>query len=365
MLIDSTLREGEQCYGAYFTLQAKTDILRRILAVGVEELEIACVGAEDAGLLLETAREHARNTKISLWCRARREDVERAAELGIRRVNMGVPASDKHGMKRLGLSRADILKLVEDVVGHARACDMEYISVGLEDVSRADRAFALELAQAIQQNGAHRVRLSDTVGVLTPLETAGLVGAFREGLSCDVAVHLHDDFGMATANAVTALAAGADYADVSVLGIGERAGISKLEEVATHLALREGYEYDLSQLKELCALIAEAGNITLPRNKAVVGRDVFACETGLHVHGLLKDPSLFEPFDPAAVGAKRSIGIGKKSGRAAVAAAAREMGREISSEELSRMTRAARTLAREKGRPLEAEEVQELLRKAG
>lgn len=365
MMIDTTLREGEQCYGAYFSLQSKTDILRRILAVGVEEVEIACVGAEDAALLLDTAQGQAGKTNISLWCRARKEDVDRAAALGIRRVNMGVPASDKHGLKRLGLSRDDILSLVRNVVGHALDAGMEYVSVGLEDASRADRGFALELGKTIQESGGHRVRLSDTVGVLTPLETADLVGTFREELSCDLAVHLHNDFGMATANAVTALNAGADFADVSVLGIGERAGVSRLEEAATYLCLREKYDYDLSQLKELCGVVAEAGNIALPRTKAVVGRDVFACETGLHVHGLLKDPSLFEPFDPSAVGAKRTIGIGKKSGRAAIAAAAREMGREISAEELSKMTQQARKLAREKGRPLDPQEVAELVRKVG
>ena len=172
--------------------------------------------------------------------------------------------------------------------------------------------------------------VSDTVGVLTPLSTARLVEAFVRELNAPVAFHGHNDLGMATANAVTALECGAAFVDVSALGLGERAGIAALEEVAAWLTLRVfagvGKEaaapsYDLPALRALCRLAAKAAKVPLARNKAVAGEDVFAAESGIHVHGLLRDPALFEPFAPESVGATRRVGVGGKSGGAAVGAA--------------------------------------------
>ena len=144
-----------------------------------------------------------------------------------------------------------------------------------------------------------------------------------------MAVHCHDDLGMGTANAVTALDVGAAWADVSLLGLGERAGLAATEEVAAWLAMRRGRPYRLEVLRDLCALAARAAGMELPGHKAVAGADLFTCESGLHAHGLARDPSLFEPFDPSLVGgseADRRLAVGKKSGRAAVDMAAARPG---------------------------------------
>jgi homocitrate synthase NifV len=327
MLIDSTLREGAQAYGVYFGSGAKRRVAELLASAGVEEIECGWVGQEGLADFLDWAAENMpRTTALSLWCPCREADVREAARLtdvldcaGIeRRVSIGAPSSARHREKRLGLSRPEMLARVRGVVGAGRDLGLEYISVGLEDISRADADEAQELALAAASAGAARVRLSDTVGLLTPAGTAALVGRFAAALPVPVALHAHNDLGMATANAVTALEHGASFVDVSALGLGERAGIAALEQVAAWANLNQGADYDLTVLRGLCLLAGQSAKVPVARNRPVVGEDIFAAESGLHVHGLLRDPDLFEPFAPESVGATRRVGVGAKSGCAAL-----------------------------------------------
>jgi len=358
VLIDTTLREGEQAFGNYFSEETRQRLAEGLLAAGLDELECGCVGREGLAAFLAWARPRAGRSALSVWCPCRVQDVEAAAGLGADRVNVGVPASEAHRDKRLGLTRAGLFLRLKAVLGRARDLGVSYLSVGLEDVSRADPDFALDLAHAAQELGAARIRLSDTVGLLCPQDMERLLVPFLRFLRVPLAVHCHNDFGMATANAVTALTCGAAFADVSLLGLGERAGIAALEEVAAWLGLRRDCgNYDLTGLKGLCELAARAANLPLARNKAVAGPDVFAAESGLHVHAMAKDPALFEPFDPAEVGGERRIAVGAKSGRAAVAGA---LGlAPQAAEELVRLVRAR---ARGLGRPLTESEARETIR---
>lgn len=334
MLIDSTLREGAQAYGIYLGGGAKRRMAELLAATGVDELECGWLGQEELPGFLAWAREalprpEAGGPFLSAWCPCRVADVRAAAELAsaglLDRLSIGAPGSAAHREKRLGLSLPEMAARVRTVVAAAVELGVAYVSVGLEDVSRAEPDEALELARAAVAAGAARVRLSDTVGLLTPLSTAELVLRFADALPVPVAFHGHNDLGMATANAVTALMSGAAFADVSALGLGERAGIARLEEVAAWLALRSGLDragrYDLSHLRALSLLAAQAAKAQVERSRPVVGADVFAAESGLHVHGILRDPALFEPFAPELVGAARRVGVGAKSGTAALGAA--------------------------------------------
>ena len=217
-----------------------------------------------------------------------------------------------------------------------------------------------------QSLGASRIRLADTVGRLDPLAARELVGRFRPMLACHLAVHCHNDFGMATANAWTALQSGADFADASVLGSGERAGIAALEELAALLTLRApaGRErpYDLRALSGLAAAVSRAARLAVPRTKAVVGQDIFAAETGLHVQGLAKDPSLFEPFPPEAVAGRRCLGLGKKSGRTAVRLALARLGLALPEAALPGLVTSVRSQAACLGRPITDAELEVLSR---
>ncbi|PKN08172.1 MAG: pyruvate carboxyltransferase [Deltaproteobacteria bacterium HGW-Deltaproteobacteria-8] len=336
MLIDSTLREGAQAYGVYFTPGARRRMAMILAAACVDEIECGWLGQDGLAEFLGWARATLPRPEqggpaLSLWCPCREADVREAASLDVDRLSIGAPSSAAHRQKRLGLTLDEMCARVRTVVATARAGKIPYISVGLEDASRAALPEALAVARAALGAGAARIRVSDTVGVLTPLSTARLVEVFVRELDVPVAFHGHNDLGMATANAVTALESGASFVDVSALGLGERAGIAALEEVAAWLALRTCASpgpvpapvsaYDVPALRELCRVAAQAARVPLARNKAVAGEDVFAAESGLHVHGLLRDPALFEPFAPEAVGATRRMAVGAKSGGAAVEAA--------------------------------------------
>ena len=244
MLIDTTLREGAQQFGTRFPQAARRSLVDGLLALGVEEIELGWVGqeglAELAGWAKKRVHKSGAATALSVWTPCREADIRAAADLGLDRVNMGVPVSDPHIELRLGMDRAALQENLARAVLYAKLLGIPYLSVGLEDVSRTGQEAGLAAAGLAQAMGASRIRLADTVGILAPLETARLVELFHQamggaGRKAALAVHCHDDLGMATANAATALEAGADFADASLLGLGERAGIAATEELAALL----------------------------------------------------------------------------------------------------------------------------------
>ena len=361
MLIDTTLREGAQLFGTYFSMEARQRITAGLFRLGVDEAELGWVGQEGLADLIAWARPRAGKTRISVWTPCREADIRKAASLGVDRVNIGIPVSDLHIERRLGTDREGLLERLARTVLVAGLQGIDYVSVGLEDISRADADFAIRAGGLARDVGASRVRLSDSLGILTPEKTGELVRAFRDKLDLDLAVHCHDDFGMATANAVTALANGAHFADTSLLGIGERSGIAATEELATYFTLREEkHAYEIDGIRELCRFISQAAGMPIPRTKAVAGQDIFACESGLHAHALSKAPELFEPFDPARIGANRSVAVGGKSGRAAVVTALEQNGLDADRRDIPALVASVRKLAWELERPLTATELAEL-----
>ncbi|WP_031482838.1 LeuA family protein [Maridesulfovibrio frigidus] len=358
MLIDTTLREGAQLFGAYFNIDTRKRIVSGLMALGVDEIELGWVGQDDLLELAEYARSLKGNAKLSVWSPCREADIIKVSMLPIDRINIGVPVSDLHIEKRLSTDRDGLLKKLTHTVKVALDNGIEYVSIGLEDLSRADEGFALTVALLAKISGASRVRLADSLGQLTPKTTEHLVQLFSSQINIDFAVHCHDDFGMATGNAVTALASGAKYVDVSVLGIGERAGIAATEELVAYLALKnDSHKYSTEALMDLCSFVSNAAGVPIARTKAVVGTDIFACESGLHAHALSKSPELFEPYNPERVGKTRKLAVGGKSGRAAVVSALSDCGldsfiRDISGRDLSALTQAVRKLSCELERPL-------------
>ncbi|PTN38302.1 LeuA family protein [Desulfonatronum sp. SC1] len=354
MLIDSTLREGAQMFGVYFSDALRRDILSGLIQAGIDEVEIGWAGQDGLTDLLRHGRKEdpSERARLTVWSPLRLLDLDRLAAMGVQRIHFGVPVSDAHIEHRLGTDRDGLLLRLQNILRRASELGMAFVGIGLEDVSRANKDFALRVVRVVEECGGGRIRLSDTVGLLTPLETAELVRWFTDRTELAVGFHGHDDFGMATANAITALASGAESVDVSVLGIGERAGIAALEEVAGHLNLRRGAGYDLKQCIRLARMVAEAAQVPLARNKALVGEDLFACETGLHLQGLSKDQSLFEPYAPEKIGASRKQGLGDKIGKSAVRHAAHLEGFTLPDDKINNLIRRIRLLSRKLARPL-------------
>ncbi len=364
MLIDTTLREGAQLFGNYMTPADKLDIVRQLMEMGIEEVEIGWVGQKGLRSLVKKTEQMTGGSQLSLWCPCRVRDIFSASGLGIGRINIGVPVSDQHLRHRMKMTHEELYDRVKTVLQTAFACGCTQVSLGLEDFSRADEDFALDLSAFAVKHGASRIRLSDTLGLLTPLRMQHVVTRFSTTLDAEIGVHCHNDFGMATANSITALQSGATWADVSLLGIGERAGIAPLEEVAGYRTLhsRENI-YQLAKIRPLCEQVARHANLVVSRTKPVVGRDIFAAESGLHVHAALCDPTMFEPYDPGLTASARTLGLGEKSGLGAVREATRHLGMTLSPGILHLILDKVRTISSTAGRPLQASEFQSVVLK--
>ncbi|MHB8808982.1 MAG: homocitrate synthase/isopropylmalate synthase family protein [Desulfobulbaceae bacterium] len=364
-LIDTTLREGGQTPGVQFTLAQKIAIGRAVAAVGIEEIEAGTATPLDDDLapLMGALREMDSPPRLALWCRCRIEDIVHAGRLRPDVLSLSLPASERHIRARLGKNRAWVLARLQESVELAREQGILHLSLGVEDASRAKQGFLAELIATAVALGVERIRLADTVGILTPGTTAALVTRQHQlHPRVEFAFHGHNDFGMATANGVSALEAGARWADVTVLGLGERAGCARLEELAALLTLVQGSKgYRLDQLTPLCALVAEASGRPIPANHPLVGEAVFSCETGIHVHGLLADPATYEPFPPERLNSRRTIFLGAKSGRRAVAGYLARLGTPVNQAVLPELAKRIRRLATGLGRPLREEEVRNLV----
>lgn len=324
-IVDTTLRDGEQTPGLAFTRESKLAIARALADAGVDEIEAGTpiMGGDEAEAIAMIAGDGL-GCRVSGWCRGRLADLAAAEACGLRAVHFSLPASGIL-LGALGRSHgwaASQLRLLMD----AARSKFAFVSVGFQDVSRAADAFVEDLAGLADELGADRVRVADSVGVWRPDEAARVCRALRRVMSgADLGVHTHNDLGMATANAVAGAMAGADSVDVTVLGIGERAGNAALEQVAAAFAVGGGRStgVDAARAAEACRLVSEVAGVTIERSRPVVGSGVFTHESGVHVHAMLRDSRAYEPCDPSVFGhAGRRYVIGKHSGRSALAAGA-------------------------------------------
>jgi homocitrate synthase NifV len=362
-IADTTLRDGEQASGVAFGREEKVAIARLLDAVGVHEIEVGipAMGGEEARLIRRIAGLGLRADLIG-WCRAVRDDVSAAAACGLKRVEISIPASAAQIRAKLGGPEEALARLCDTV---AFASDRGlWVAVGGEDGSRADPGFLLELASRAEEWGARRFRFCDTVGILDPFTTWERVSALVAGIDIPVEMHTHDDLGLATANALAGVRAGARSVNVTVNGLGERAGNAALEEVVVGLRLLLGVDpgLDATRLNELSGVVARASRAPVPPWKAVVGGNAFAHEAGIHVDGVLEDPALYEPFAPEMVGARRKVTVGKHSGRAAVRHMLAMNGHPIDEEAAQGILDRVRTLSTRLRRGLTEEELLSLAR---
>jgi homocitrate synthase NifV len=362
-IIDSTLREGEQTPGISFSEDSRKTIIGLVHRVGIDEIELGIASPLHRHLprLVADARQITKGAcRLGLWSRCRPEDISFAAKCGPDVLSLSIPVSDLHIKERLQKDRHWIKQTLAQAIRQGLSLGIPCISVGLEDGSRADPGFLRQVAAVAEKNGARRVRLADTVGTCSPAALIKLVSRLKRSVTLEIGVHCHNDFGMATANSIAAIESGASWLDATVLGLGERAGNCRLEEVVGFMTLIRGdRHYRPNRLADLCSYVAKVTGSPIQGNHPIVGENIFTCETGLHQHGLSIDPGIYEPYEPRLVGSERKLRYGRKTGKRAIRLQLAGQGIQLNESQAGQLAACLRS----KAKPLSPEQLQQFAAK--
>ncbi|HIJ81695.1 MAG TPA: homocitrate synthase [Desulfuromonadales bacterium] len=352
---DTTLRDGEQTAGVVFSKREKLAIARMLDSIGVGEIEcgIPAMGKEEQDGIrsLVDLGLHAR---LITWNRALVPEIKASIACGVQAVDISLSVSDQMIIHKLRKSREAVKEQLKVALGFAKQHDL-YVSVGGEDASRADMGFLVELMEITRSLGGDRFRFCDTLGIMDPFSMFDKVSYLRQAVpAVDIEVHTHNDLGMATANTIAGIRAGARFVNTTINGLGERAGNAALEEVVMGLKHACGIEtgIDTHRFREMSLFVAKASHRPLSVSKPVVGSRVFAHESGLHADGVIKDPHNYEGFDPAEVGLVRSIVVGKHSGTGGLIERYRSMGITVGRPQAAPLLDRARSMAGKRKRDL-------------
>src|SRR5215213_7554563 len=363
-IFDTTLRDGEQSPGCSMNLSEKIRLERKLQGLGVDIIEAGFpIASEGDFAAVKAVAAECRGVAVAALCRTTEHDVLRAWEAvggaSRPRLHTFVATSDIHLEHKLKRSRAEVLKMTRDAVWLARTFT-EDVEFSAEDATRSDLNYLCEVFAVAVEEGARTLNVPDTVGYTTPTEFREIIATVRERVvgerEVTISVHCHNDLGLAVANSLAALDAGARQVECTINGIGERAGNAALEEIVMALHVRaDRLPYACGvrteEIYPASRTLSEIIGFDVQPNKAVVGRNAFAHEAGIHQHGVLSNPLCYEIMTPESVGVPANrIVLGKHSGRHALKQRCAELGYQLTAAELDAAYRAFTTLADRKKR---------------
>ncbi|MDJ0273712.1 MAG: 2-isopropylmalate synthase [Nitrososphaerota archaeon] len=338
-VFDTTLRDGEQSPGVALRVEEKLRIAEALADLGVAVIE-AGYPAVSRGEM-EAVRSIARlglPSKICALSRCEKGDIDRAVDAGVDWVHVFIATSELHMKYKLRMTPDEVYSRAVEMVEYAKSRGVT-VHFSCEDATRSERKFLLKVYRGAAEAGADSVDIPDTVGVAIPEVMKELVREVKGVTGLPVAVHCHDDMGLATANTLAGVEGGAEIVHVTVNGIGERAGNTSLEEVVLALETLYGVKTGirLEKLASVSRLVSRLTGMVVQKNKAVVGDNAFSHESGIHVHGVINNPATYEPVMPEVVGKRRRIVLGKHSGTHAVLEVLKQHGFNLSHEETRRV----------------------------
>ena len=319
-ILDTTLREGEQTPGVSFTISQKLEIVKMLDAFGVDFIEVGhpAVSA-DIYKAIKEINKLSINAKTVAHCRLKKEDIKQALDLKMSWVGIFFGTSQSFLFDKYKIDEKKCLEMIKDGIKYAKNNGLK-VRFTAEDASRTDREFLLNVARVAENAGADRFSIADTVGILYPEKVSQMVSFFVKNLNIPIHAHFHNDFGLATSNALQAIQSGATCVDVSINGLGERCGISSLGEVTMSLdeLLKAKNEWNFKLLNEISQYVKDITNINLNDIMPITGKNAFTHNGGLHVASVLKNPSTYEPIRPNKINRENTFVIDKFSGKTAL-----------------------------------------------
>lgn len=363
LLCDTTLRDGEQAPGIALSFPEKELIARALTDAGIDELEVGvpAMGSDEAAAIKQLVALHL-PVRLITWNRAVPSDLEASFRTGVEGVAISIPVSDQQIVRKLKKSRSWVIDKMGESILQAKK-EVKYICLGLEDASRADKNFLLQICLDAQKLGVNRIRFADTLGIMNPVDIHTRLSDLTKSVNIPLEFHAHNDLGMATANAITAIQTGFRAVSVTVGGLGERAGNACLEEVVIALkyGLNQNIRFDHYRLSAICLVVSLATHREIQRNKPIVGRDVFAHTSSIHLDGMYKDIANYEAFPPESVSRKHSSTFGKYSGRKAIIRLLESKGLAITNQEMAELLMKVRHQSTILKRPLQEKDILELV----
>jgi isopropylmalate/homocitrate/citramalate synthase len=341
-ILDTTLREGEQTPYVNFLPEEKLEIARLLDKVGVDMIEAGdpSVSPTIAATIKKIAEMNLK-AEIVAHSLAIRSGIAKAKECGVDRVVVFYPTSQIHLDAKMNKSQDQAIEIIVDHVRYARELGLK-VRYTPEDATRTEFEFLVKVCNAAIEAGADRISYADTLGIMQPYMMEERLKALRARLlPCKIDLHCHDDYGLAVANVMAGIHAGADCVHTTVNGMGERTGIPDLCETIMAFHNLDGvHKYNISALMEISAYLEKVSGFFVAANKPITGPNAFTHKSGVHTNGVLKDPRTYEPFDPAMLGRERKIVIDKYTGKRAVAARLEEYGVEFTPQELEKTVEA-------------------------
>ena len=345
-ILDTTLRDGEQTPGVALTVDEKIQIAQKLNNLGVDKIEVSFPASSKGEI--EVARkinELDLKSRLVGLSRSLSGDVDCVLDADLDYIHIFIGTSPLHRIHKLKMSQSEIINRAVDTIDYAHDHGLE-VEFSPEDATRTERDYLFEVIRNVCDAGVGFVDIPDTVGILTPYTTSDLILDIKSNFKIPLSVHFHNDFGLATANTLTALECGANQAHVTVNGLGERTGNCSLEELV--IALKSAYGVDLgldtTRLYSLSNMVSRFTGVKMPVNKPIVGANAFAHESGIHVHGILNNSQTYEAISPEMVGHSRRIVLGKHTGANAIKAKLKEYHIDLSDEQFDNVFREIKTL---------------------
>lgn len=353
-IIDSTLRSGEQTAGVVFSRNEKIRIAKLLDEIGIPEIEAGVPSIAESER--ETIKEILKlnlNCRIFGYCEANPKEIEYCTECGLKNVVITVFTSEGHIIEKYDGKENILISRLKEAIREIKNNGMNFI-ISAEDGTRADLELLLQIIHIAQNKGALRVRICDSVGAFDPFKTFLRINTILSAIDFPLEVHTKNNFGMATANGLAAIRAGASSVMTAVNGLAEGTSNAALEEIVMALKYLENIDLGINtaRFRELSEYVAKASSRAIPVWKAIVGTNVFAHESGIHADGVLKNPKNYEAFEPSEVGLTRQLVVGKHSGSHTILHKFKEFGIDLTDSEANEILSLTRAMSVDLKRPL-------------